>query len=121
MSWIQPEQYIPIPANGPTTLDVTAVNIEQNSSRTPIPYVVPPGIQRQQQLSTNNVNLLLNEQAMSLQICTLAPGDARGVYKNTNLDLRRYGTMDMFIHAEARGTQNAVATNQLAAVIRIGQ
>ena len=85
-----------------TTADVTAVNIEQNSSRTPIPYVVPPGIQRQQQLSTNNVNLLLNEQAMSLQICTLAHGDARGVYKNTNFDLRRYGTMDMFVHAEDR-------------------
>jgi cell surface protein SprA len=113
-------QYIPLPVNGVTTLDVTAVNIEQNSSRTPIPYVVPPGIQRQQQLSTNNVNLLLNEQAMSLQICGLAPGDARGVYKNTNYDLRRYGTMDMFIHAEARGTQNAVATNQLAAVVRLG-
>ncbi len=112
--------YNPIPANSPTTLDVTAVNIEQNSSRTPIPYVVPPGIQRQQQLSTNNVNLLLNEQAMSLQICTLAPGDARGVYKNTNFDLRRYGTMDMFVHAEARGTQTSVATNQLAAVIRMG-
>ena len=113
-------QYIPIPVNSPTSLDVTAVNIEQNSTRTPIPYVIPPGIQRQQQLSTNNVNLLLNEQAMSLQICGLAPGDARGVYKNTNLDLRRFGKMEMFIHAEARGSQNAVATNQLAAVVRIG-
>ena len=41
-------------------------------------------------------------------------------YKNTNLDLRRFGKMEMFIHAEARGSQNAVATNQLAAVIRIG-
>ncbi len=113
-------QYIPLPVNGPTALNVTAVNIEQNSTRTPIPYVIPPGIQRQQQLSTNNVNLLLNEQAMSLQIDALAPGDSRGVYKNTNLDLRRYGKMDMFIHAEARGSQAGVATNQLAAVIRIG-
>ena len=113
-------QYIPIPANSPTTLDVTAVNIEQNSSRTPVPYVIPPGIQRQQQLSTNNVNLLLNEQAMSLQICGLLPGESRGVFKNTNYDLRRYGKMDMFIHAEARGTQAGVATNQLAAIVRMG-
>ena len=59
-------QYIPLPTTRPTTLNVTAVNIEQNSTRTPIPYVIPPGIQRQQQLSTNNVNLLLNEQAMSI-------------------------------------------------------
>jgi cell surface protein SprA len=113
-------QYIPIPPNGVTTLDVNAVNIEQNSTRTPIPYVIPPGIERQQQLSTNNVNLLLNEQAMSLQVCNLLPRESRGVYKNTYYDLRRYGKMEMFIHAEARGSQNAVVTNQLAAVIRLG-
>ena len=115
-------QYIPLPQNGTTTLDVTAVNIEQNSSRTPIPYVVPPGIERQQQLSTNNVNLLLNEQAMSLQICGLPSGEARGVFKNTNLDLRRYGKMEMFIHLESRGGAGAdtVKNYQLAAVIRLG-
>jgi len=112
-------QYIPLPS-GPTTLDVTAVNIEQNSSRTPIPYVVPPGIQRQQQLSTNNVNLLLNEQAMSLQICALQPGHARGVYKNTSYDLRRFGKMEMFIHAESRGAVDSLKSNQIAAVIRLG-
>ncbi len=99
-------QYIPLPANDPTSFDVTAVNIEQNSTRTPIPYVIPPGIERQQQLSTNNVNILLNEQSMSLQICDLLPGESRGVYKNTNYDLRRYGTMDMFIHAEVQGNQH---------------
>jgi cell surface protein SprA len=113
-------QYIPLPTNGVTTLDVTEVNIEQNSTRTPIPYVVPPGIQRQQQLSTNNVNILLNEQAMSLQICGLLPGDARGVYKNTNYDLRRYGKLDMFIHAESRGSQYIDSNYNLAAVIRLG-
>ena len=113
-------QYVTIPANSPTSFSVTAVNIEQNSSRTPVPYVIPPGIQRQQQLSTNNVNLMLNEQAMSLQICDLAPGDARGVFKNTNLDLRRYGTMDMFIHAESGGPVDNLTNQDLFAVIRIG-
>jgi cell surface protein SprA len=113
-------QYIPIPTNSVTSLDVTAVNIEQNSTRTPIPYVIPPGVERQQQLSTNNVNLLLNEQAMSLQICNLLPGETRGVYKNTNYDLRRYGKLDMYIHAESRGNFDTVKNNQLLAVIRIG-
>ena len=112
--------YTPIPANSPTTVDVTAVNIEQNSTRTPINYVIPPGVERQQQLSTNNVNLLLNEQSMSLQICELLPGEARGVYKNTNYDLRRYGTMQMFIHAESRGPADNLQNNQIAAVIRLG-
>ncbi|HXO77194.1 MAG TPA: cell surface protein SprA, partial [Puia sp.] len=112
--------YTVLPANNITTFNVTAVNIEQNSSRTPIPYVTPPGVVRQQELSNNNVNLLLNEQAMSLQICNLLQGDVRGVYKTTSLDLRRYGTMDMFIHAEATGNQNGINDNDLSAVIRLG-
>jgi len=112
--------YTVLPANSITTFNVTAVNIEQNSSRTPIPYVTPPGVVRQQELSNNNVNLLLNEQAMSLQICNLLQGDVRGVYKTTSLDLRRYGTMDMFIHAEATGNQNGINDNDLSAVIRLG-
>ena len=105
----------PLPVNSPTSFNVTAVNIEQNSNRSPINYVIPPGVARQQELSSNNVNLLLNEQSMSLQICDLAQGDARGVYKTTNLDLRRYGTIDMFIHAEATGNQR---TTSIAAICR---
>jgi cell surface protein SprA len=111
----------PLPVNSPTSFNVTAVNIEQNSSREPINYVIPPGVARQQELSSNNVNLLLNEQSLSLQICNLANGDARGVYKTTNLDLRRYGTIDMFIHAEAAGpTQGNFNSNDLVAIIRMG-
>lgn len=113
--------YSLLPSPGMTAFNVTAVNIEQNASRTPVPYVSPPGVIRQQELSNNNVNLLLNEQAMSLQICNLAQGDVRGVYKTTNLDLRRYGTMDMFIHAEAgNNNPNGLFDNDLSAIIRIG-
>ena len=113
-------QYTLLPSNNVTSLNVTAVNIEQNSSRTPIKYISPPGIQRQQELSNNNVNLLLNEQSMSLQICNLLQGDVRGVYKTTVLDLRRYGTLDMFIHAESAGGGDNLQDNDLSAVIRLG-
>ena len=103
-----------------TTFNITAVNIEQNATRTPIPYVIPPGVQRQQVLSANNVTLLQNEQSMSLQIYNLQAGDSRAVYKTTNLDLRQYTTMQMFIHAEAaQGVP--LANGQIDAVIRIGQ
>jgi len=111
--------YALLPTNN-TTFNVTAVNIEQNSSRTPIKYVSPPGVLRQQELSNNNVNLLLNEQAMSLQICDLKQGDVRGVYKTTVLDLRRYGTLDMYIHAEGVTSTNGINDNDLSAVIRLG-
>jgi cell surface protein SprA len=113
--------YTPLPTTTPTTFNVTAVNLEQNSSRTPIPYVIPPGIARQQQLSTNNVNVLLNEQSLSIQVCNLVPGDARGVYKTVNLDLRNYGHMDMFIHLEQANADNgSLNTNDMYGVIRIG-
>ncbi|HVM88581.1 MAG TPA: cell surface protein SprA [Puia sp.] len=112
--------YTPLPVPDPTSFNVTAVNIEQNSSRSPIPYVIPPGIQRQQQLSTNNTNLLLNEQSLSIQLCNLSPGDARGVYKTVNLDLRRYGKMDLFIHAEGAGATDQLNDNDLYAIVRLG-
>ncbi|HXB08304.1 MAG TPA: cell surface protein SprA, partial [Puia sp.] len=105
--------------NSTTSFNVTAVNVEQNTSRQPINYVSPPGVVRQQELSSNNVNLLLNEQAMSLQICNLLQGDVRGVYKTTNLDLRRYGTMDMFVHAEAV-VQGGVSDFDMSYIVRLG-
>ena len=113
-------EYTPLPSSSPTSFNVTAVNVEENSSRSPVPYVLPPGIQRQESLSNNNVTILQNEQAMSIQVCNLAPKDARGVYKNISLDLRRYGKLDMFIHAEAAGNDNAISDGQLYAVIRLG-
>lgn len=112
--------YTLLPVSSLTSFNVTAVNIEQNSTRTPVPYVTPPGVNRQQELSNNNQNLLLNEQAMSLQICGLKQYDVRGVYKTTALDLRRYGTMDMFIHAEGTGTNTAINDNDLMAIVRLG-
>jgi cell surface protein SprA len=112
--------YTLLPTSATTSFNVTAVNIEQNSSRSPIPYVTPPGVVRQQELANNNVNLLLNEQAMSLQVCGLKQGDVRGVYKTTNLDLRRYGTMDMFVHIESSGDIDYLKDYDMSAVIRLG-
>ncbi len=114
--------YTVLPSPDPTSFNVTAVNIEQNSTRSPIPYVIPPGIERQQQISANNVNVFLNEQSMSLQLCNLAVGDARGVFKNTNLDLRQYGHLDMFVHAEngPSTTLPAIVDSQLYAIVRLG-
>ncbi|HMG66079.1 MAG TPA: cell surface protein SprA, partial [Chitinophagaceae bacterium] len=96
--------YINLPTNDPVATNVLAVNIEENDSREPIPYRIPPGIERQQELSNNNVQLLLNEQALSFKVCGLSKdvlnNKARGVFKTMTLDLRQYGRMSMFIHVE---------------------
>jgi cell surface protein SprA len=112
--------YTPV-NNSTTTFNVLAVNLEENSNRTPVNYVMPPGIERVQLLSNNGVNLLQNEQAMSLRLLGLKDGDARGVIKNLNLDMRQYGKLSMFVHAESIPKYPEVKDKELNAVIRIGQ
>jgi cell surface protein SprA len=114
-------QFTQLPANDPSRVEVLAVNVEENDQRQPIPYRIPPGIERQQQLSNNNVQLLQNEQSLSVKVCDLGKGQTRGVFKTQNLDLRQYGKLSMFIHAEdalAPGTN--IPDGALNAVIRIG-
>ncbi|HVZ26378.1 MAG TPA: cell surface protein SprA, partial [Sediminibacterium sp.] len=113
--------YTPINANTGTSFNTLAVNLEENSNRQPVNYIMPPGIERVQQLSNNGVNLLQNEQAMSLQIGNLLTGDSRGVFKTMNLDLRQYGKLSMFIHAESVTGQRPLKDYEMNAVIRIGQ
>ncbi|MCU7551041.1 cell surface protein SprA [Chitinophagaceae bacterium LB-8] len=112
--------YTPLPANDPTSVDILAVNLEENDQREPVHYAQPPGIERQQQISNNNVNLFLNEQSLSLKVCSLEPNDARGVFKTLNLDLRQYGRLSMFIHAESVNYSDDIKNGELNAVVRIG-
>lgn len=113
-------QYKPIATSSATAFNVLAVNLEENSSRRPIPYVIPPEIERVQQLSNNNINILQNEQSLSMQICKLTSQDTRGVFKTLNLDLRQYGRLQMFVHAESVQGELPVRNGELNAVIRIG-
>ncbi|MDD4990688.1 MAG: cell surface protein SprA [Paludibacter sp.] len=107
----------------PTTtasLDVQAVNIEENASKSPVNYVLPPGVTRevdpgQQQL------LQLNEQSMVLRVTDLATNDARGVYKNTAYDMRQYKRLQMFVHAEKMAADNrSLNDGELTCFVRIG-
>ena len=112
--------YVQIPAGSTTTFNVLAVNLEENSKRQPVNYLIPPGIERVQQLSNNGINLLQNEQAMSYQIRNLQANDTRAAFKTMNLDMRQYGKLNMFIHAESVVGSQPINDNQLNAVIRIG-
>ncbi len=87
------------PADDATIVDVNTVNIEENNSRVPIPYVLPPGVQREQ-LNNNNTIIRQNEQSLSFKVENLEPRDSRGVFKNINIDVRQYKRLKMFLHAE---------------------
>ena len=109
-----------LPVPNPTSFNVLAVNVEENDQRQPVNYKIPPGIERQQQLSNNNVSLFLNEQSLSMQVCGLPQYDARGVFKTLNLDMVKYGRLMMFIHAESVQGVQPLNDKDISAVIRIG-
>ena len=85
-----------------TTFDVSAVSLQENGEKKPVNYVIPPGINQQQNIQTTNL-VLLNEQALSLRACNLKDGDSRAIVKNTELDVRSFGKMKLFMHAEKLG------------------
>ena len=107
------------PANEDTSFEVSSVNIEENENREPIPYVLPPGVEREELLN-NNTRVRQNEQALALSVCKLEPQDARGVYKNFQLDMRQYKNLELFIHAESVINEVKLREGELVAFIRIG-
>ncbi|MBC7642138.1 MAG: cell surface protein SprA, partial [Flavobacterium sp.] len=92
----------PDPVLSNTNLDILAVDIQENSLRTPVKYVSPPGVVREQ-VNNNNTVVRLNEKALSLRISGdgLEAGDSRGVFKNVSVDMRQYKRLQMFLHSEA--------------------
>lgn len=108
------------PSDDGTLVDVNAVNIEENANRTPIPYVMPPGVERER-LNNNNTVIRQNEQSLSFKIDNLEPKDSRGVFKNVNIDIRQYKRLKMFMHAEERvETDYADDERPLVGFLRIG-
>ncbi|WP_442878977.1 T9SS outer membrane translocon Sov/SprA [Chryseobacterium sp.] len=82
---------------GTAQLEVGSVNIEENALNQP-PYVVPPGIDRQV-LSGNAGAQRQNEASLYLKATKIA-NQARGVFKNTSLDMRRYKKLRLFVHGQ---------------------
>ncbi len=101
------------------TMSISAVNFEENNEKLPVNYVIPPGISREIDPGQSQV-LQNNEQALSLTVERLASGDARAVYKNTSLDLRRYRHIQMFTHANSLPGEEPVGDGQTSLFIRLG-
>lgn len=120
-SLLNPGEYLPDDTNDATYFNTGAVNFEENYNRTPIPYVLPPGIIRELNAGAANTTIQQNEQSLSLKACNLKDGDSRGVFKTINLDLRNFKRMRMFIHAEElSGSNSPINDGEVHAFIRIG-
>jgi cell surface protein SprA len=100
------------------TFDISAVNIEENAGKSPVNYVLPPGITRV--IDPTNPQLRqLNEQSIVLKVNELEDGDARAAYKNLSLDIRQYKKIEMEAHVEAL-PDKTLADGDVTAFIRIG-
>ncbi len=86
-----------MPSTG--AMNVQSVNIEENSDKTPVNYLLPPGVTRQTDPGQPQL-LQQNEQSMLLKVTNLSPGESKAVYKNTSYDMRTYKRLQMFVHAE---------------------
>jgi len=102
-----------------TNFTVATVNIEENGKREPVPYVIPPGIERESNFGTTSY-VLQNEQSLELNVSELFDGDARGVFKTTDFDFRQYKRLKMFVHAEKLLEEEDLEYGDLTAFIRIG-
>jgi len=105
--------------NSGTSFDVSAVNYEENGTKKPVNYVLPPGIERQLTFGPSNP-INQNEQAMALKVCNLEDGDGRATYKNVDLDVRSYKKLRMHVHAEAQAQGPPLDDDDLTCFIRLG-
>ena len=106
--------------NTGASIDVQTVNIEENSTRTPVNYVLPPGVSRQTDPGQAQL-IAQNEQAMVLRVAHLSPHDARAMYKNTGYDMRQYKNLQMFVHAEqVSSIDPELKDGDLSCFIRLG-
>ena len=114
-----PGEYMAGDQTNHTLFEQSAVNLEENSNRTPVPYVIPPGIY--QEVYTGTLSTIRqNEQALQLSVENLVDGDARAVYKSTSFDFRYYKKLRMFIHAEKMHEYDNMENGDLTVFLRFG-
>jgi len=102
-----------------SSLDVQAVSIEQDGKRSPVNYVLPPGISRQTDPGQAQL-ISQNEQALVLRVHNLDYNNAKAVYKSLTMDMRNYKQLKMFVHAESLVGERVLQDDELSCFIRLG-
>ncbi|MGV0946963.1 cell surface protein SprA [Empedobacter falsenii] len=79
-------------------LEVGEVSIERNGTDRPR-YMIPPGVYREQTQGATGIQSQ-NEASMTLKAKFKLGSTSKAIFKNTNLDLRRYKKLQMFVSAQ---------------------
>ena len=118
ISFMEGGERVTIPETTDGSFEISSVNIEDNSGKEPVNYVLPPGFDRVTDPQNPQLRQL-NEQSMVLKVQDLQDGDARAAYKTVSLDMRQYRRLRMEVHAEQISGQS-LKDDELTAFIRIG-
>ncbi|WP_241502208.1 T9SS outer membrane translocon Sov/SprA [Hymenobacter glacialis] len=117
----------PIPPVGSLTdadaFTISTVSLEENglavaTGTGKIPYVSPPGIQRDREFGSTATSRLQNEQSLRLSVTNLRDGFAKGAYKNITINMLRYKRLKMFLHGDSPDPN--VTGRDVQAFLRIG-
>lgn len=112
--------YFPTQDDGECSFYVGTVSLEENANRTPVPYVLPPGIVRETAYGMTAQMYQENEQSVTMKVVDLPDGDSRAIYKSTSYDLRQFNNLQMYIHAEDVFTSGDLRDGEVTAFIRLG-
>lgn len=103
-----------------TIFNISAVNIEENGSRVPIKYAIPPGVIRE--INPNSaVQANLNEQSLEMEVCGLEDGIAKAAFRSINFDVLNYKKIKMYVHGEQHtSSTNTVGDEDVTIFVRLG-
>ena len=111
--------YLPGQQDENTEFLVGTVSLEENGTRTPINYKIPPGIEREIMYG-GTTSYQINEQSVSMKVKNLQDGDARAIYKGVNFDMRQFKNLEFFVHAEKMFQDEDVRDGDITVFIRLG-
>lgn len=98
--------------------EISTVNIEENGTKQPVNYLLPPGVTREEDPQNPQVRQL-NEQSIVLKVRDLPDGESNAAYRNVSMDVRQYKKLKMYVHAEAL-TNEILNNNDVTVFIRLG-
>ncbi|HET8860766.1 cell surface protein SprA [Marivirga sp.] len=109
---------IETPEEESSNLVISSVSIEANSEngQGKVPYTLPPGITRDQDIASVANPVRQNEKSIQLCVEDLEDGRAVAAFKNVNFDLINYNRLKLFLHAQ--GPQ--VKDDEVTAFVRLG-
>ena len=102
--------------DGRTNAEITLQthSLEEDSGRSPIPYVSPKGVARDRRSGALS-QVRYDERALAISIPDMARDEVSAVYRSTDLDLRHYRQLVLYSHAEG-----GVRDRDLELFIRLG-